>query len=63
MAFVDIDAGETFKIWDEVNSRNAGRKERTRRRVIHIRRSVQGIAGLAEPLRQSVDADDLFLLT
>ncbi|MBR1177351.1 hypothetical protein JQ617_25585 [Bradyrhizobium sp. KB893862 SZCCT0404] len=63
MAFLDIDAGETFKIWDEVNARNAGRKERTRRLAIHIRGLAQGIAGLAEPLRQSADADDLFTLT
>jgi len=62
MTFLDIDSGETFKIWGEVNVRNAGRKERTRRLVIHIRGSVQGIAGLTEPLRQSVDAGDLFLL-
>jgi len=63
MAFLDIDAGETFKIWDEVNARNAWRKERRRRLVIHIRGLVQGIAGLAKPFRQSADADDLFLLT
>jgi len=62
MTFLEIDSGETFKIWDEVNVRNAARKERARRFVIHIRGSAQGIAGLTEPLRQSVDADDLFLL-
>jgi hypothetical protein len=54
---------KTFKIWDEVNARNAWRKERRRRLVIHIRGLVQGIAGLAKPFRQSADADDLFLLT